>query len=173
MITPQWYVNCDGMAKRSVDAVRNGDLKIVPAEHEKTWYAWLENIRDWCVSRQLWWGHRIPAWYDADGNVYVGRSEADVRDKHNLATDYPLTQDEDVLDTWFSSGLWPFSTLGWPDDTPEVKRYYPTSTLVTGWRGWKEKSRARKRMRTRSSRSAYTYSRRNVGPNVSPPMVNS
>src|SRR5437868_11631390 len=93
----------------------------------------MRNIKDWCVSRQLWWGHRIPAWYDPQGNVYVGRSESEVRAGHGLAANVPLRQDEDVLDTWFSSALWPFSTLGWPEKTPELSRYYPTSVLVTGF----------------------------------------
>lgn len=93
----------------------------------------MNNIQDWCISRQIWWGHRIPAWYDEEGNIYVGRDEAEVRAKHNLDAGYPLRQDEDVLDTWFSSALWPFSTLGWPQETPRLQMFYPTSVLVTGF----------------------------------------
>ncbi|MGO4571086.1 valine--tRNA ligase [Microvirga sp. 2TAF3] len=134
-LTDQWYVNVKPLAERALGAVRKGETKFVPENWEKTYFQWLENIEPWCVSRQLWWGHQIPAWYDADGNVYVANSEneakAEARAKHGH--DVPLTRDEDVLDTWFSSALWPFSTLGWPDDTPEVKRYYPTNTLVTGF----------------------------------------
>lgn len=150
MITPQWYVNCDGMAKRAVDAVRNGKLTIKPEEHEKTWYYWLDNIRDWCVSRQLWWGHQIPAWFVtkkgetlnkndmANNNRWVvSRSEKgallkaiDILKCHK--DDIILERDEDVLDTWFSSGLFPFSVMGWPDNTEDLKAFYPTSLLETG-----------------------------------------
>jgi valyl-tRNA synthetase len=134
-LTDQWYVNVKPLAERALAAVRDGKTKFVPENWEKTYFQWLENIEPWCVSRQLWWGHQIPAWYDADGNVFVATSEeeasAQARAKHGH--DVELRRDEDVLDTWFSSALWPFSTLGWPDQTPEVGRYYPTNTLVTGF----------------------------------------
>lgn len=134
-LTDQWYVNVKPLAERALGAVRNGQTKFVPENWEKTYFQWLENIEPWCVSRQLWWGHQIPAWYDDQGNVYVALDEeeakAEARAKHGREVE--LTRDEDVLDTWFSSALWPFSTLGWPDDTPELKRYYPTNTLVTGF----------------------------------------
>ncbi|MBD2747929.1 valine--tRNA ligase [Microvirga sp. BT688] len=134
-LTDQWYVNVKPLADRALDVVRKGQTKFVPENWEKTYFQWLENIEPWCVSRQLWWGHQIPAWYDDQGNAYVAMSEeearAEARAKHG--TDVALKRDEDVLDTWFSSALWPFSTLGWPDDAPELKRYYPTNTLVTGF----------------------------------------
>jgi valyl-tRNA synthetase len=134
-LTDQWYVNVKPLAERALGAVREGQTKFVPENWEKTYFQWLENIEPWCVSRQLWWGHQIPAWYDDQGNVYVAMSEdeakAEAREKNGR--DAPLKRDEDVLDTWFSSALWPFSTLGWPDDAPELKRYYPTNTLVTGF----------------------------------------
>ena len=172
MLTDQWFVKMDGLAKRGLNVVENGDLKFVPENWTSTYNQWLENIQDWCISRQLWWGHRIPAWYDRDGNIIVARSETDAyhqwkppieKEILEISTgftllksqgrkpeqDFPeltqridhleavlafgLTQDEDVLDTWFSSALWPFSTLGWPNDTPELKRYLPTSVLVTGF----------------------------------------
>jgi valyl-tRNA synthetase len=134
-LTDQWYVDVKGMAQRSMEAVRSGETRIIPSNWEKVFFQWMENIEPWCVSRQLWWGHRIPAWHDADGNWFVGETEAEakVAAKTKLGKDVALTQDEDVLDTWFSSGLWPFSTLGWPDQTPELKRFYPTSVLVTGF----------------------------------------
>ena len=131
-LTDQWYVRIRPLAEPAIQAVRDGEIKFVPEHWAKTYFEWLRNIQDWCVSRQLWWGHRIPAWYDAQGNIYVGRDEAEVRQKHALG-DMALRQDEDVLDTWFSSALWPFSTLGWPDKTPELDKYYPTSVLVTGF----------------------------------------
>jgi len=153
MITPQWYVNCSGMAKRSVDAVKDGSLKILPQEHEKTWFHWLENIRDWCVSRQLWWGHQIPAWFatlkegesglsknDMKNNDrwIVARTEEEAMEKAmkvlnvNDASLIQLERDEDVLDTWFSSGLFPFSVFGWPNPNPDLEAFYPTSLLETG-----------------------------------------
>ncbi len=132
-LTDQWYVKVGPLAKPAIEAVENGDIKFVPDNWKNTYFEWMRNIQDWCISRQIWWGHRIPAWYDDAGNVYVGRSEAEVRKRHNLADDYPLRQDEDVLDTWFSSALWPFSTLGWPAETDRVKTFYPTSVLVTGF----------------------------------------
>ncbi|MES9894134.1 MAG: class I tRNA ligase family protein, partial [Candidatus Thiodiazotropha endolucinida] len=115
------------------EAVESGKIRFVPDNWKNTYYEWMRNIQDWCISRQIWWGHRIPAWYDDQGNVYVGRSEAEVRARHNLDDDYPLQQDEDVLDTWFSSALWPFSTLGWPQQTERLKDFYPTSVLVTAF----------------------------------------
>jgi valyl-tRNA synthetase len=134
-LTDQWYVNVKPLADRALAAVRGGKTKFVPENWEKTYFQWLENIEPWCISRQLWWGHQIPAWYDADGNVFVAHDEAEAsaQAREKQGRDVPLTRDEDVLDTWFSSALWPFSTLGWPEDTPEVNRYYPTNTLVTGF----------------------------------------
>jgi valyl-tRNA synthetase len=131
MLTDQWFMSMEGLAKQALAVVDSGDLKFVPENWTTTYRQWLENIQDWCVSRQLWWGHRIPAWYDEAGNVYVARSaEAAQR---QAGDGVALSQDEDVLDTWFSSALWPFSTLGWPDDTWELKHYLPTSVLVTGF----------------------------------------
>ena len=132
-LTNQWYVKIAALAKPAIEAVENGDIKFVPDNWKNTYYEWMRNIQDWCISRQIWWGHRIPAWYDDEGNVYVGRSEAEIRKKHNLSADYALRQDEDVLDTWFSSALWPFSTLGWPEDSERLKQFYPTNVLVTGF----------------------------------------
>ncbi|MCW9013203.1 MAG: valine--tRNA ligase [Gammaproteobacteria bacterium] len=132
-LTDQWYVKVEPLAKPARDAVTNGDIKFVPENWNKTYFEWMNNIQDWCISRQIWWGHRIPAWYDADGNVYVADSEADARKKYKLADELVLTQDEDVLDTWFSSALWPFSTLGWPENTKRLQQFYPTSVLVTGF----------------------------------------
>ncbi len=131
--TDQWYVKVDTMAKKALDVVKDGEVKFVPENWDKTYYQWMENIEDWCVSRQLWWGHRVPAWYDEDGKIYVAETEQKVREKYNLAADYQLTQDEDVFDTWFSSNLWPFSTLGWPEETDRLKEFYPTQVLVTGF----------------------------------------
>ncbi len=132
-LTDQWFVKIEPLAKPAIEAVETGRIRFVPDNWKNTYFEWMRNIQDWCISRQIWWGHRIPAWYDEHGNVYVGRSEAEVRLRHDLGPDTPLRQDEDVLDTWFSSALWPFSTLGWPDHTPELGRYYPTSVLVTGF----------------------------------------
>ena len=132
-LTDQWYVKVEPLAKPAIEAVENGDIKFVPDNWKNTYFEWMRNIQDWCISRQIWWGHRIPAWYDEEGNIYVGTSEQEVREQHGLAPDYPLKQDEDVLDTWFSSALWPFSTLGWPEKTPELAQHYPTSVLVTGF----------------------------------------
>ena len=131
-LTDQWYVRAAPLAAAAVRAVDDGRVRFVPENWTRTYRDWLENIEDWCISRQLWWGHRIPAWYDDDGAVYVGRDEAEARARNNLG-DRPLRQDEDVLDTWFSSALWPFSTLGWPERTPELARFYPTDALVTGF----------------------------------------
>ena len=132
-LTDQWFVNATKLAPAACEAVRDGRIRFVPKRWEKTYFDWMENIQDWCISRQLWWGHRIPAWYDDGGNLYVADSEQAVRDKHHLGADVTLTREADVLDTWFSSALWPFSTLGWPSQTPEMKTFYPTSVLVTGF----------------------------------------
>jgi len=132
-LTDQWYVKVEPLAKPAIKAVENGDIKFTPDNWKNTYFEWMNNIEDWCISRQIWWGHRIPAWYDEMGNVYVGYDIDDVRKKNKLPDDFALTQDEDVLDTWFSSALWPFSTLGWPEKTPELDKYYPTNTLVTGF----------------------------------------
>ena len=133
LITNQWFLKMEPLAKPAITVVKNGELKFVPENWSKTYFEWLENIQDWCISRQLWWGHRIPAWYDNEGNVYVGESESEVREKNNIKNSIALTQDEDVLDTWFSSALWPFSSLGWPDETYDLKTFYPTNVLVTGF----------------------------------------
>lgn len=132
-LTDQWYVAVESLAKPAIDAVESGEIRFVPENWNKTYYQWMHNIQDWCISRQLWWGHRIPAWYDNDGNVFVGRDEAEVRAKHGLDDSVALTQDDDVLDTWFSSALWPFATLGWPKETPELETFLPSSVLVTGF----------------------------------------
>ncbi|MGH8460287.1 MAG: valine--tRNA ligase [Stenotrophobium sp.] len=145
-LTDQWFVDltrktqADGkpggwtaITQPALDVFADGRIKFVPENWINTYNQWLNNIQDWCISRQLWWGHRIPAWYDADGKVYVGRSEKEVRVKYGLSGDAPLKQDEDVFDTWFSSDIWPLATLGWPEQTPELKKYYPTSVLVTGF----------------------------------------
>jgi valyl-tRNA synthetase len=133
LLTDQWYVKVGPLAEPAIAAVENGDIKFVPDNWKNTYFDWMRNIQDWCISRQIWWGHRIPAWYDNLGNIYVGNSEHAIREKHNLSTDYVLKQDEDVLDTWFSSALWPFSTLGWPENTEVLAKHYPTSVLVTGF----------------------------------------
>ncbi len=133
LLTDQWYVKVEPLAKPAIKAVEDGRIKFVPENWSKTYFEWMYNIQDWCISRQLWWGHRIPAWYDPEGNIYVGTDEAAVRTKYKLDAKLELTQDEDVLDTWFSSALWPFSTLGWPDNTKELKTFYPTNVLVTGF----------------------------------------
>ena len=133
MVSEQWFVNTEEIAKKAIKVVEEEDIKFIPKNWEKTYFEWMYNIQDWCISRQQWWGHRIPAWYDENQNHYVGTSEADVREKYSLADDVKLKQDEDVLDTWFSSALWPFSTLGWPEDTDDLNDFYPTSLLVTGF----------------------------------------
>ncbi len=133
LLTDQWYVSVKPLAQPAIDAVKDGRVRFVPENWTKTYFQWMENIEDWCISRQLWWGHRIPAWYDNQNRVYVGHSENDVRFKYNLDANVVLHQDEDVLDTWFSSALWPFSTLGWPEKTVEFETFYPTSVLVTGF----------------------------------------
>lgn len=132
-LTDQWYVKIAPLAEPAIKAVEDGDIRFVPDNWKNTYFEWMNNIEDWCISRQIWWGHRIPAWYDKDGKVYVGHDEAAVRAKHHLDDSIKLTQDDDVLDTWFSSALWPFSTLGWPEKTPEFDTFYPTSVLVTGF----------------------------------------
>ncbi|MEQ9181442.1 MAG: valine--tRNA ligase, partial [Nitratireductor sp.] len=152
-LTDQWYVDAKTLARPAIESVREGRTDFVPKNWEKTYFEWMENIQPWCISRQLWWGHQIPAWYGPDGHVFVEKTEKEALDaavEYYLAIDTPwkawveeklenfapgeiLTRDEDVLDTWFSSALWPFSTLGWPDETPELQRYYPTSVLVTGF----------------------------------------
>ena len=130
-MTDQWFVKVKPLAEPAIEAVKNGSIRFVPENWEKTYFNWMENIEDWCISRQIWWGHRIPAWYDKEGKYYVADSleEAQIQ----AGSDVELTQDDDVLDTWFSSALWPFSTLGWPEETPELSRFYPTSVLVTGF----------------------------------------
>ncbi|HEB54742.1 MAG TPA: valine--tRNA ligase [Gammaproteobacteria bacterium] len=132
-LTDQWYVKVAPLAKPAIEAVESGAIRFVPDNWKNTYYEWMRNIEDWCISRQIWWGHRIPAWYDEQGNIYVGHNEAEIREQHGLSDDFPLRQDEDVLDTWFSSALWPFSTLGWPEKTQELETFYPTSVLVTGF----------------------------------------
>ncbi|MDH1282582.1 valine--tRNA ligase [Pseudomonas chengduensis] len=131
-LTDQWYVSTKPLAEKAIAVVESGEIQFVPKQYENMYFSWMRDIQDWCISRQLWWGHRIPAWYDDAGNVYVGRDEAEVRAKHNLG-DANLRQDEDVLDTWFSSGLWTFSTLGWPQQTDFLKTFHPTDVLVTGF----------------------------------------
>lgn len=133
MLTDQWYVRTAPLAKVAVEAVENGDIQFVPKQYENMYFSWMRDIQDWCISRQLWWGHRIPAWYDNSGNVYVGHSEEDVRSENNLSADVVLNQDEDVLDTWFSSGLWTFSTLGWPENTEALRTFHPSSVMVSGF----------------------------------------
>ncbi|TPV56923.1 valine--tRNA ligase [Aestuariibacter sp. GS-14] len=132
-LTDQWYVAIEELAKPAIEAVESGEIRFVPENWSKTYYQWMHNIQDWCISRQLWWGHRIPAWYDDNGNIYVGRDEAEVRSKNGLDDSVALRQDEDVLDTWFSSALWPFATMGWPEKTPELETYLPSAVLVTGF----------------------------------------
>ncbi len=132
-LTDQWYVKTAPLAKDAIAAVEKGNIKFVPKQYENMYFSWMRDLQDWCISRQLWWGHRIPAWYDENGNIFVGRNEIEIRKKYNLADNISLRQDEDVLDTWFSSGLWTFSTLGWPENTEDLKQFHPTSTLVTGF----------------------------------------
>ncbi|MBW6390277.1 valine--tRNA ligase [Billgrantia antri] len=133
LLTDQWFVAVESLAEPAIAAVENGDIQFVPKNYENMYFSWMRDLQDWCISRQLWWGHRIPAWYDSEGNVYVARTEAEAREKHGLSADLALTQDEDVLDTWFSSGLWTFGTLGWPERTPELATFHPSSVLVTGF----------------------------------------
>ena len=133
LLTDQWFMKMDDLAQLGIDAVKKSNIKFVPKNWEKIYFSWLNNIEDWCISRQIWWGHRIPAWYDDDGNVYVGDNEQEIRNKNNISEGINLIQDQDVLDTWFSSSLWPFTTMGWPENTKELEKYYPTSVLVTGF----------------------------------------
>ena len=132
-ITPQWFMKTAAVAEPAIKAVKDSSIKFHPQNWENTYFSWLDNIEDWCISRQLWWGHRIPAWYDESGNAYVGYTEQEAREYHNLNADTKLTQDDDVLDTWFSSALWPFSTLGWPQDTDRMRDFFPTNLLITGF----------------------------------------
>ncbi|MEP7311175.1 MAG: valine--tRNA ligase [Pseudomonadota bacterium] len=134
-LTDQWYVRIEPLARPAIEAVESGRVRFVPESYAKTYFEWMRNIRDWCISRQLWWGHQIPAWYDELGNIYVARSEPEAQTaaRTKRGVDVPLTRDADVLDTWFSSALWPYSTMGWPDSTRELARYYPGSVLVTGF----------------------------------------
>ena len=134
-LTEQWYVDAKTLAKPALDSVKSGDMKFIPSNWSKTYYEWLENIQPWCISRQLWWGHRIPAWYTKDGKIIVAHNEKEAFSiaKKEFGKDIEIYQDEDVLDTWFSSALWPFSTLGWPEETVEIEKYYPTNLLVTGF----------------------------------------
>lgn len=131
-LSDQWFVKIAPLAEPAIKAVEDGDIEFVPKNAENIYFAWMRNIQDWCISRQLWWGHRIPAWYDKDGNIYVGRTEQEAREKHGLASDLKLERDPDVLDTWFSSALWTFSTLGWPEQTRELETFHSTDIMVTG-----------------------------------------
>ncbi|WP_100753327.1 valine--tRNA ligase [Vibrio salilacus] len=133
MLTDQWYVRTAPLAEPAVKAVEDGQIQFVPKQYENMYFAWMRDVQDWCISRQLWWGHRIPAWYDNDGKVYVGRTEEEVREKNNLAPVVVLKQDDDVLDTWFSSALWTFGTQGWPEDTEALKTFHPSDVLVSGF----------------------------------------
>src|ERR1043165_9835391 len=130
MLTDQWFVKMEGMAKDGLDVVKRGEVKFFPEHWTATYNHWLENIQDWCISRQLWWGHQIPAWYDGQGKVFVGRTEEEVRKKHKITSS--LTRDPDVLDTWYSLQLVPFSSLGWPEETPDLEKFLPSDVLVTG-----------------------------------------
>ena len=134
-LTEQWFVRVEPLAKPAIEAVRKGQIKFTPKNWERTYFRWMEEIEDWCISRQLWWGHQIPAWYDQEGNIYVGKDEEAARIRSGIQNDdsIKLRQDPDVLDTWFSSALWPFTTLGWPRKTVEFKEMYPTDVLVTGF----------------------------------------
>ena len=134
-LTTQWYCDAETLAKPAIKAVTNGEIQFVPKQWENTYFAWMRELQPWCISRQLWWGHQIPAWYGPDGTVFVAYNEAEAKDqaKQHYGSDQSLTRDEDVLDTWFSSALWPFSTLGWPEDNADVSRYYPGNVLITGF----------------------------------------
>ncbi len=132
LLTDQWFVAIDKLAKPAIEVVERGEIEFVPKQYENLYFAWMRDIRDWCISRQQWWGHRIPAWYDANGAIYVARDEAEARRKYELADDVALTPEEDVLETWFSSAMWTFGTLGWPEQTRELEMYHPTDVLVTG-----------------------------------------
>src|SRR5688500_19028816 len=130
LVSTQWFCDVTGMARQATEAVHDGRLGLLPETWVKTWDHWLENIKPWCISRQLWWGHQIPAWYTEDGQIFVAH---DAQEAAALAGTDKLVQDPDVLDTWFSSGLWPFSTLGWPEDTQDMRTFYPTDVLITGY----------------------------------------
>ena len=132
LLTDQWFVKIAPLAKPAIEAVEDGSIEFIPKQYENVYFSWMRNIQDWCISRQQWWGHQIPAWYDDAGNVYVGRSEAEVRNQHGIKDSTTLTRDPDVLETWFSSALWTFGTLGWPEQTEDLDRYHPTDVLVTG-----------------------------------------
>lgn len=132
LLTDQWFVKIESLAIPAIKAVEQGEIKFIPDNWSKTYFEWMRNIQDWCISRQLWWGHRIPAWYDDNGKIYVGKSEIDIRTKHHLPDSVSLRQDEDVLDTWFSSALWPFSTLGWPEDTKNIEDFLPYASFSHG-----------------------------------------
>ena len=136
LLSVQWWVKMKPLAEPAIEAVRSGEIEIVPQRFEKVYYHWMENIRDWCISRQLWWGHRIPIWYGPDGHTFAARNESEAQEQAivHYGEAVHLEQDPDVLDTWFSSGLWPFSTLGWPEDTDDLKTYYPTTVMETGLR---------------------------------------
>ena len=131
-LSDQWFVKIKPLAEPAIEAVKNGDIEFIPKNFENTYFSWMNDIQDWCISRQQWWGHQIPAWYDDDNNIYVGRSEAEVREKHHLDQSISLRRDEDVLDTWFSSALWTFATLGWPEETKELEEFHSTDLMVTG-----------------------------------------
>jgi len=133
LLTDQWYVRVAPLAETATKAVKDGEIEFVPKQYENMYFSWMNDIQDWCISRQLWWGHRIPAWYDEEGNVFVGRDEAEVRKDNNFSDDVVLKQDNDVLDTWFSSALWTFSTQGWPEQTEDLKTFHPSDVLVTGF----------------------------------------
>ncbi|MBQ0785774.1 MAG: valine--tRNA ligase [Amphritea sp.] len=133
MLTDQWFADAKTLSGPAIEAVENGDIKFVPKQYENMFFAWMRDIQDWCISRQLWWGHRIPAFYDNEGNVYVAKDAASAREKYNLDLETELRQDDDVLDTWFSSGLWTFGTLGWPENTERLQTFHPTDVLVTGF----------------------------------------
>jgi len=132
LLTDQWFVKIAPLAEPAIQAVKNGDIQFVPKQYENMYFSWMNDIQDWCISRQLWWGHRVPAWYDAEGNIYVAASEEEARTKYQLDALVKLEQDTDVLDTWFSSGLWTFGTQGWPEQTPDLATFHPSSVLVTG-----------------------------------------
>ncbi|MDG5498828.1 valine--tRNA ligase [Marinobacter sp. BGYM27] len=133
MLTDQWFADAKTLAKPAIEAVEDGRIEFVPKQYENMYFSWMRDIQDWCISRQLWWGHRIPAWYDAEGNIYVGKDEASVRKKYSLSAELDIRQDDDVLDTWFSSALWTFGTLGWPEDNARLATFHPTDVLVTGF----------------------------------------
>ena len=133
LLTDQWFVRAGPLAEPAIKAVEDGEIQFVPKQYENMYFSWMRDIQDWCISRQLWWGHRIPAWYDKDGNVYVARTEEEARSANNISADIELSQDDDVLDTWFSSALWTFGTLGWPEATERLKTFHPTDVLVTGF----------------------------------------